>query len=389
MIRSKRYKAIPRNSPFRFAVGPENAHAQSPRKTAVTRGFSRETVAERADKIVGNVRPDPVRTVNNSLPTNMPGAMTKRRRAAPLFLLLGALFLGVGVLAAHAPLRLKHEGIFASGVVVALAPHRSNRDKTVEHAVVRFTPANSTNAIEFEDSAGSNPPMYRVGETVRVSYLTSSPAASAIIDHGVWNLLPAFLLGSCGALCLAAGLSLWLRQRSPASRSIALRAAVPMSRPVLKPSTANTLDAPSAPATLVPPLPHQRLVLLLLFVIGFALLFAPPPGKTGNAALGAFLYLLVGVIAVLGTIADVIASVMLAGLQAAAAVKSGTSQGMDVGESTSAWMARANDSSGLRALLLRYTNVKTSLWTGVTLLLLLSILLMASEPLMYLIGRMH
>jgi len=321
----------------------------------------------------------------------------KQRRVAPILILIGLLCIVMCGFAGQTSLRLQREGMSASGVVVALKRHRAGNNGYVESAVVRFAVANGGTTVQFQDRSGSNPPMYQVGQEVRVRYLESSPATSAIIDHGAWNLVPAFVLGSFGLLFTAIGVSLLRSQRiagriapGMATAPDALAAGAAASRPDGRSPAASAPPAAlAAQAIDAQPWQYQRRWGLILFAIAAVLLFAPGPPKTGDAALGGFLCILAVVLAALAVIVNAAASFVLAGLRAAAAVRGGASRGMDVGDSMSAWTARADDSPRLQTLLLRYAHLRIGLWTTMMVILFIGVGLMAAQQFMYLLGKLH
>jgi len=162
--------------------------------------------------------------------------------------------------------------------------------------------------------------MYRVGEEVRVLYLARAPAASAIIDHGVWNLLPMFILETGGLAFLRMGLSMWWQQNA---RHISFSVS------------------------------------------------PPPPDIPTSAAISTH-----GVTS--GAVAQSLAAHWSHGALPASATTS-----------TSAWIARAEDALFLGTLLSHYAHLKTALWSAVLIVLVLSVLFMASAQLTFLVGPMH
>jgi hypothetical protein len=69
---------------------------------------------------------------------------------------------------------------------------------------VRFHDSNEAE-VQFKDRSGSNPPSYRVGESVTVLYIRGSAAESAMIDRGRWNWLPTVLLALFGIVFTLVG----------------------------------------------------------------------------------------------------------------------------------------------------------------------------------------
>ncbi|MBU0485074.1 MAG: DUF3592 domain-containing protein [Proteobacteria bacterium] len=79
----------------------------------------------------------------------------------------------------------------------------SNAGGPTYYPVIRFL-ANGEKKVSFTDKIGSNPPLYQIGDQVKVLYDPESPG-KAIIDHGLLNCLPAVALIGAGGL-----MSWWL-----------------------------------------------------------------------------------------------------------------------------------------------------------------------------------
>ena len=301
-----------------------------------------------------------------------PREVKKQRVFGSLLAFFGLLFLVVGFLSGREPLRLKHNGMSAAGTVVKLTVS-STGNGNGRHAVVRFAALNG-DSIQFEDGVGASPPLYRVGDPVRVLYRTDSPARSAIVDRGIWNLLPAFIFAALGLVCVSLGLSMRLQRLSDPLPGTSLMAA--------------GATAASLPVSDWSPR-HPRLWAIALSALAVALLFAPPSHKTGDAAMGALLCVLAGVVALLGAAVNAVASVLIAGLRTAVAARSGFSRGLDAGDSGAAWAAAADDSPRLQVLLSRYAHFRRSLWVTGIVMLLMGDATMGIEFLKHLADRSH
>ncbi len=90
--------------------------------------------------------------------------------------------------------------------VVSRTQTQSGERKTFFYAVVEFRTADGE-AIRFEDSTGSNPPAYRVGDAVEVLYDPQTPQ-SAMIDSWVLWLPSTIVMGFGGLLAVIGGLTL-------------------------------------------------------------------------------------------------------------------------------------------------------------------------------------
>jgi hypothetical protein len=131
-------------------------------------------------------------------------------RLAPLLLLIGAGSLALGVHESHALLGLEASGTRASGLVTALIASRGGNGGITYRPVVCYTD-HSGRTVVFRDSMASNPPLYHVGEPVRVLYPPGEPGR-AVIDRGVWNWAPSATLYLLGGALVSAGLAAWRRR---------------------------------------------------------------------------------------------------------------------------------------------------------------------------------
>jgi len=301
-----------------------------------------------------------------------------------MLVLFALLLVVVGALSAREPLQLRRDGVSAAGTVVALvARPMSDKGGSVQHAVVRFPASSGGDAIQFEDRMGASPPMYRVGESVRVLYLADSPARSAIVDRGVWNLLPALLLATGGLLLLAMGLSMWLQRPLAGEAAVTGASAAAVARVGRAAEAASQVpQAGSAPR-------HPRLWAVALSVVALVLVFAPPSDKTGNAALGVVLCVMAGVVAAFRVAVTLVAGVAFAGLRTAVAARSGMARGLGPDDPATAWEAAADESPRLRTASLHYEHFRRALWVIGMILLVIGVALMGIEFLKHAIDSPH
>ncbi|MER6015450.1 DUF3592 domain-containing protein [Streptomyces bluensis] len=141
----------------------------------------------------------------------------------------GALFLVIGLILAGVSVSFLVDAERARGTVVALewrnddhnGVSRKTRgsDKPAAYPVVEFTSADGT-PRKFQDSTGSNPPSYEVGEQVEVLYRADSPQDARIKGFASLWLLP-LVFGGIGLLITGIGTAVALatRGRSQAARS--------------------------------------------------------------------------------------------------------------------------------------------------------------------------
>jgi hypothetical protein len=135
---------------------------------------------------------------------------TANRFAMPLLLLAG-----VGLILLGAHLHKQTESFLARavrgpGVVVDLDAGDSTDGSTTYAPVVEFESEDRRH--RFKDSIASNPPMYRIGESVGVLYDPYRPS-DARIDRGRWNKAIPILVGGFGALFCLLGVCIAIRRR--------------------------------------------------------------------------------------------------------------------------------------------------------------------------------
>jgi hypothetical protein len=96
------------------------------------------------------------------------------------------------------------------GRIVAIERERGVKGLPLDHPVVRFTPPETGETVEFKSRFGAWPSPFAVAENVEVAYDPADPAQARI--HSFWTIwfMP-ILLAAFGLACLAAGY-LTLRQ---------------------------------------------------------------------------------------------------------------------------------------------------------------------------------
>jgi hypothetical protein len=275
------------------------------------------------------------------MPESRPDGSNKRLLAAAV-ILLGVALLGGAGYRDRDMLRLETVGARVQGTVVAVEARSTPKGGTVYRPVVRFMPANGSGATQFEDGDGTNPASYHVGDAVQVLYV-GGPAATAVIDRGLWNWRRAFIVGCAGVLCLALGLSM-LRRLSPRDdwlmppTAMSAIPAPPAMSATPTMSVPPTMSAPPAAANLVaathvtaapavaagvttvsePWLTrlHYKRWVVALFVVDAALMFAltanktGPTSFTGYTAFGAILFTLVCALAMFSAFTAAVAHVL-------------------------------------------------------------------------------
>ncbi len=116
-------------------------------------------------------------------------------------------------------MRLESSGIRTAGLVTGFSSSHDH-DGVTYHPLVAYTDG-AGRAVEFTDSVGSNPPLYRRGDAVTVLYLAER-GGSAIIDRGLWNWLPALLLYLFGAGLAAVAVSVLRAPRPEPAQTAAI-----------------------------------------------------------------------------------------------------------------------------------------------------------------------
>jgi hypothetical protein len=168
-------------------------------------GAERKSLTEwqraRRDKGRAELAGIPVRPIEEIV--SSPDAVEQRRNqqktsriATPIVLLAGLGALAFGLHLGRGIARLQALGARTEGTVVGLQ-HDGGSDNGSYYPIVRFV-ADGGARVEFKDSLGSNPPSHRAGERVAVLYRKDAPQRDAIIDQGIWNWVPAVLLGVFG-----------------------------------------------------------------------------------------------------------------------------------------------------------------------------------------------
>jgi hypothetical protein len=147
-------------------------------------------------------------------PENRAANVKNARAAVPLLLLFGLGLCAGGAYLGKKTYILETQGLRAPGSVVRLEESRDS-DGSTYHPIVRF---GAGGGMEFRDSMGSNPPVYREGEDVTVLYLAEDPEKSAVIDRGAWNWAVPGGLAAAGLVFLYACLAMMKRLRMNETR---------------------------------------------------------------------------------------------------------------------------------------------------------------------------
>jgi hypothetical protein len=183
---------------------------------ATERGSLKDWQKARREARAAELAAIPVRTIEEILNSRE----TRERRLkdrksyrviAPILAIIGVALLVLAVHLARQVSQRESAGVRGVGEVIALEDD-SNANSTTYHPVVRFTVAGER--VEFKDSVGTNPPSHHVGDNVTVLYRSERPGASAIIDRGMWNWLPATLISAFGVFLLLASLQFFRALRA-------------------------------------------------------------------------------------------------------------------------------------------------------------------------------
>ncbi|WP_039942384.1 DUF3592 domain-containing protein [Streptomyces himastatinicus] len=145
------------------------------------------------------------------------------RRWVPFVVIaFGALFLAIGLILAGVSASFLTDAKRARGTVVSLewrndhetSPRTQTDDKPAAYPVVAFTSADGA-PRKFEDSTGSNPPSYELGERVEVLYAPGSPEDARINGFASLWLMP-LIFGGIGFVIagIGTGVAVATRRRS-------------------------------------------------------------------------------------------------------------------------------------------------------------------------------
>lgn len=136
--------------------------------------------------------------------------------SAPLVALIAAGLLCAGYYLERDMKTLSVHALKTEGTVTGLSGRRSGGGSTVYHPVVVFTD-DAGKEREFEDRAGSSPPLYAAGDKVKILYDPASPRRAAI-DRGLLNNAPAAGLYGAGSLLILLAARSWIGARRRLSR---------------------------------------------------------------------------------------------------------------------------------------------------------------------------
>jgi len=135
----------------------------------------------------------------------LPSGPFHTKRWAGYFLAVG----GIAMIAAgiwHGAESMDFLGTAArtDGTVIALKRERGAKGMALDHPVVRFTPPESSETIEFKSRFGIRPSPFAVGDPVEVAYDPADPSGAKIDSFWTIWFLP-ILLALFGLACLVAG----------------------------------------------------------------------------------------------------------------------------------------------------------------------------------------
>jgi hypothetical protein len=123
------------------------------------------------------------------------------KKAAPFMALFAVILVSLGIIQSFDVARLQSRGVRAPGEIVGLKQESGSGGQYSYHPIVRFRTDRNAR-VQFTDSFGSNPPVYRAGDKVTVLYLAESPQRNAMIDRGLllnWAI-PALLFAFAALL---------------------------------------------------------------------------------------------------------------------------------------------------------------------------------------------
>ncbi|MEZ0225615.1 MAG: DUF3592 domain-containing protein [Alphaproteobacteria bacterium] len=126
-----------------------------------------------------------------------------RRVAGPLLFGCGMLMMVAGVQFGNGVENMLKHSLMTQGQVVEMKGGTAP-DSDAVFPVVSFTDAQGR-TVRFQDGAGQDPPVSRVGDTVPVLYLPDDPEKTAMIDPGVMSYVVPLLFLLGGTIAAVAG----------------------------------------------------------------------------------------------------------------------------------------------------------------------------------------
>lgn len=114
-------------------------------------------------------------------------------------LVVGAIFLIIGLKMRANFKNFKETRIPAEATVINLISHRSSKSTTFQPELEYTT--NDGKTIQVVHTTGSNPPQYKVGDKVKIYYAPDNPY-SMIIDSKSEQIFPLIFIILGGACCL-------------------------------------------------------------------------------------------------------------------------------------------------------------------------------------------
>lgn len=159
------------------------------------------------------IRPEQSQRIND--PSELGREVTKQqpgmKYVGPVFTLVGLAAIGLSIYLGMQRAEFLEKALKADGKVIELIESRSD-DSYVYYPRVEFNLPETDRVLTFRHESGSNPPSYRIGESVSVLYDPQNPQ-NAIIDAGLFNWMGAGLSSMLGILFAAAGLSIIKNRR--------------------------------------------------------------------------------------------------------------------------------------------------------------------------------
>ena len=146
-----------------------------------------------------------------------------------IFTIIGILMLAGAAFLSNSTYQFIQQAAIQTGTVVAIEQSES-KDSYVYHPVVKFVTADNQ-AIKFRSSIGSNPPSYRIGESVDVIYIPAEPHKAKInsfmslwfveiIVAGIGSIF--FLIGAIPLFIIRLGKNTRKRLRDTGDRILAM-----------------------------------------------------------------------------------------------------------------------------------------------------------------------
>lgn len=129
-----------------------------------------------------------------------------------LFLVIGSVFVLIGLEALSSNINLVKSGLTAEGRVTDVIKHYSQSTSSKKKASVTYRPeieftTSAGEIIRIEYHTGTNPPKYKTGQKINIIYASNDPT-NILIDSGFEIYFFPVIFISLGGIAVIAGLAI-------------------------------------------------------------------------------------------------------------------------------------------------------------------------------------